>query len=834
MSNSNESGASAVVVAGWGPMPHRGVYATLLLASMALLMLEVSLTRFFSFTVWYHLAYLTISMALLGFGSSGAIVAAFPNLFRRRGQDLLVYGLVLGALATFIGLAFLSSVPLEVSSLTAVMVKGDIPFKFSAVLLLYYLAVVAPFLLAGMAIGVPFAAYPRMMGKLYFYDLLGAAAGCILVVALIEVFSVPGLIIAAGGLMIASAAVLSLGGGGRTAAGVLGVVAVLVVALAPTIGGNLQVDATKSKGLGNFREAIKRDDVFTRWTALNRIDAFGWDHPSKIQYWLMAGMKEGYTGRRPDVARVVYDGSNGSNIYSYDGSMDDYEFLEHHLLRTPYLVRDKPKVLVIGVGGGIDMFNAIKQGARHVTGVELQPKTVHVLKEHIRDFTGGFYDRDDVTLLAGEGRHYIRKTDEIYDMIEITAVDTFAAQATGAYILAESYLYTVEAQQDYFARLSDDGLLSMVVGDIRHRDGVPPLATRLALNGYRALQRMGVEDPGQHIMVVNAVTPHRWSQAENILVKRQPFSADEVRTVQRHAAANGFGLLYAPKLLAPEKFQLGVALGKDEAARQKLIDEEWFRVDAVYDSDPFFYNVGKWRNFSPRRSMLYLFPGSFIGQLVLVLMLTQSLILGIILICFPLLLGARQGVAIRGVLAYMAYFLALGIGFMFIEISFIQSFVLFLGSPTHALSVTIFALLLFSAIGSFLSVRFVDRAEWALGRLMWIVAAVVIVYSLALGSLFQAFLGLSMAARVCIAVIAQVPMGLTLGMFMPLGIACVSRRHGRLVPWAWGINGIGSVLGTTLAVILAMAYGFKVVAGCAVLLYLVGTSLMLRAQRTAA
>ena len=182
----------------------------------------------------------------------------------------------------------------------------------------------------------------------------------------------------------------------------------------------------------------------------------------------------------------------------------------------------------------------------------------------------------------------------------------------------------------------------------------------------------------------------------------------------------------------------------------------------------------------------------------------------------------------------MAYFLALGIGFMFIEISFIQSFVLFLGSPTHALSVTIFALMLFSAIGSFLSVRFVDRAEWALGRLMWIVAAVVIVYSLALGSLFQAFLGLSMAARVCIAVIAQVPMGLTLGMFMPLGIACVSRRHGRLVPWAWGINGIGSVLGTTLAVILAMAYGFKVVAGCAVLLYLVGTSLMLRAQRTAA
>jgi len=833
MSDSNEPGSSAVVVAGWGPEPHRGVLATLFLASTALLMLEVSLTRFFSFTVWYHLAYLTISMALLGFGSAGAIVAAFPNLFRRRGQQLLVYGLLLGALATFAGLVFLSTVPLEVSTLTGVMQKGELPLKFSAILFLYYLAVVAPFLLAGLAIGVPFAAYPRLMGKLYFYDLLGASVGCILVVALIEVFTVPGLIITAGALMIASAALLSLGGGDKSAALALGVVAVLTVLFAPTIGGNLQVNVTASKGLGDFREAIKRDDAFTRWTALNRVDAFGWDHATKIQYWLYSGMKEGYTGRSPKVARVVYDGSNGSNIYSYDGSMDDYEFLEHHLLRTPYLVRDKPKVLVIGVGGGIDMFNAIKQGARHVTGVELQPKTVYVLKELIRDFTGGFYDRDDVTLLAGEGRHFVRKTDEIYDMVQITAVDTFAAQSTGAYVLAESYLYTVEAQEDYFAHLTDDGLLSMMIGDVRYKEGVPPMGTRLALNGYRALQRLGVEDPGQHIMVISAIVPHKWSQWENILVKRSPFTLEEVQTVQRFAAANDFGILYAPKLLAPEFFELGVVLGKDEAARQKLLDEEWFRVDAVYDSDPFFYNVGKWKNFSPKKSMLYLFPGSFIGQLVLVLMLTQSLILGIILICFPLLMGARGGVNKRGMVAYLAYFLALGIGFMFIEISFIQSFVLFLGSPTHALSVTIFALLLFSAIGSFLSVRFVDRPEWALGRLALVITAVVVVYSLSLSSLFQAFLGLPMAVRVGIAVIAQVPMGLTLGMFMPLGIACISRDHARLVPWAWAVNGIGSVLGTTLAVILAMAFGFKVVAGCAVVLYLSGTGLLLAAQRRA-
>src|SRR6185369_15899525 len=178
----------------------------------------------------------------------------------------------------------------------------------------------------------------------------------------------------------------------------------------------------------------------------------------------------------------------------------------------------------------------------------------------------------------------------------------------------------------------------------------------------------------------------------------------------------------------------------------------------------------------------------------------------------------------------LAYFLALGVGFMFIEISFVQTFVLFLGSPTHALSVTIFSLLLFSSLGSLLSGRFAARPEAALRRLAPALAAIVVVYTFGLPGMFDAALHLELGARILIAVAAQMLIGLLLGMFMPLGITCIAREHPRLVPWAWGVNGVGSVTATTLAVLIAMSAGFRTVSLLAAAIYLAGTAILLRSR----
>jgi hypothetical protein len=343
---------------------------------------------------------------------------------------------------------------------------------------------------------------------------------------------------------------------------------------------------------------------------------------------------------------------------------------------------------------------------------------------------------------------------------------------------------------------------------------------------------MGIPEPDKHLMVVASRAPNGRTEGQNILVKKSPFTAAEVDEVKKFAETNGFTVLYAPAGLSAGSYQLAGALGPDEAARQKIIDTEWFRVDAVYDDDPFLYNVGKWSNFGQKRDLGFQMPGSFLGQVILLMMIGQSLLLASVLITVPLLFGAREGLKVRGVLSYLAYFLSLGIGFMFVEISFVQTFVLFLGSPTFALSVTIFSLLLFSSLGSYMSMRFLDRPAWALPRLAAIIVLLVIVYALGLNKVFNLFLHLELVPRILIAIAAQVPIGLTLGMFMPLGIACVSREHPRLVPWAWGVNGIGSVVGTTMAVVLAMSWGFMVVKAGAALLYVVAAALMVRQVRS--
>ena len=818
----------ALVVEGWGAAPHVGIYAALFLVSAGLLTLEISLTRFFSYTVWYHLAYLTISMALLGFGSSGSIVAAFPQFFQRRGHTRVAAFLVAAAVLIVAALVLLARAPLDVTQVIRA------PTRFAFELLGYYLGVGLPFLLAGFAISLPFSAYPHLMGRLYFADLLGAATGCLIAVGGIGILGVPGLVISAAGLLLAGAAVLGLGTPrGRWAVpGIL--VALAIVASSATLGERIPIEVTSSKRPPT-KTVVEGEDSYARWTALNRVDAAGWERPTNIQYWASAGIDRRYRGLLPEVARITYDGCNGSNIYAYKGSFRDYAMLDHHLLRTPYLVSENPKVLVIGVGGGIDMMNAIKQGARHVTGAELQPETVYLLKERLRDFTGGFYDRPDVRLVASEGRHFIKKSDERYDLIQITAVDTFAAQATGAYVLAESYLYTTEAIQDYLAHLTEGGLVSLVVGDLIHPGALPPLASRLALTGRRALEALKVERPEAHLLVVgqearkrNGSHPQHPGEATALLcARRSPGSAAS-------PGARGSRSPTLPEKL-PTAYPLSGLLGSDESARSAALDDAWFRIDAVRDRDPFFYNVGRWSNFARGAESLLHVPGLHGGPARASAddrpVCSCS---GFLLIVLPLLRGAREGLRARRVVSFLGYFLALGLGFMFIEISFVQYFVLFLGSPTHALSVTIFSLLLFSSLGSLLSTRFCERPRATLRRLLPVLVALVTLYAFGLGPLFDALLHLEFWARLPIAVAMQLPLGLVLGMFMPLGVELISRENARLVPWAWGINGVGSVAGTTLAVVLAMAWGFTTVALVAAALYAAGVAGMLLAQpRTA-
>lgn len=818
----------------------RQMYAGIFLSSVAVLMLQVLLTRIFSFTIWYHLAYLTISTALLGFGAAGSILAGAPRLWSSRVPRFCALCSAGAGVAIFAALLILAPWPLDPRGMTST------PGRFFIGLFAYYIILAIPFVLAGLAVATPLSAYPARVNRLYAVDLLGAGLGCLVAVGSLMWMSGPQAIVFCSALFIAAAAVYADSGKLRMTFGVLTIGALGLLPFSERI---LHLTPTESKVMGHALTLEGTEVLYSEWSPVNRVDVIK-DKAGLVGYtfWGGYGISPHYKGPRPGGYSIEYDGHNGSVIYRIDNE-DTMQMLDEHILRTPYLVLDQPDVLVIGVGGGIDVLNALRRDAKSVTGVELQPITVRLHEERFAEWTGGQFQRPEVNLVAAEGRHYARSNDDQFDIVQVTMTDTFSAQSTGAYVLAESYLYTVEAFDDYFSHLNNDGVISFILGDLIYdRESMPPaMATRLALAARQSLAKQGITDPARHMIyvgqdiLVDAIhaensplgSPEFSSKVKvvgstigNFIVKKSPFTDREIRDISTYAAANGFRVDLVPGQPDVSPFAQLVNTPNDELAA--ALKEQSLYLSPATDDKPFFYHVLRWRSLLTGERILWSHPGSTTGQLVLLMMLIQSIILGFLLILLPILRGARETLSGRHTFGFLIYFLSLGVGFMLIEISFVQKYVLLLGYPTYSLSVTIFSLLIFAATGAALSRRF-----WSMGFRPFLLAllagtiVVILAEVVLLPSIRQFFLGSSLSLRILVTFLLQLPVGMCLGMYFTTGIEILRTRSPRLVPWAWAINGIGSVLSTVLAVILAMAIGFSGVALVAIGVYTVGIASLL-------
>jgi len=796
--------------------------------SVGVLMMEILLTRIFSFTVWYHLAYLTISTALLGFGAAGSVLSAYPRLLERGVSRLAGICSAAAGLALVAAVAILGANPLEPSGILVT------PVAFSFGLLGYYVAITVPFFLAGVAVAAPLAAHPAQVNRLYAADLMGAGLGCIAAVAALALFDGAAAVFACAAVLVAAGAVYA--SGERIAIAFAALAAALALA-APSAKHILEFTPVPTKEVGRALAQPGTEMLFTQWSPVNRVDLYRKQNP-KAALWTSWGLGKDYDGPLPDVISIQYDGHNGSNVYNIVDD-DSMQFLDSHLLRTPYRLLSSPRVLVIGVGGGIDVLNAVRRGASRVTGVELQPITVELLTRRLVDFTKGSFLLPQVELVASEGRHYVRSNDDVYDLIQITAVDTFSAQTTGAYVLAESYLYTVEAVSDYLDHLSEDGVLSVVMGDqssSREMVAVPTI-TRLSMVMREALARRGVEDPSRHMVVVAQFKrflpndPASGVTIADLLLKKSPFTAAEIATLQSHVEAGGFAFRLAPG--RPGHPMLTNLVNATDERREVLMDELDVHVTPVTDDRPFFYHFLPWSSLLRGERTIWYLPGSTTGLLMLAIMLVQALLLGAVLIVLPLLRQAQAGLSLPRTLRYLVYFTSLGIGFMLIEISFVQKYVLVLGYPTYSLSVTIFSLLVFAAFGAWFS-RFGWRRPQAflIGLLSVTVALICIEVSI-LPFIRERLIAAPLAARIAATVLLQLPLGLALGMYFPTGVELIRHASPRLVPWAWAVNGVASVASSVLAVILGMSIGFSGVALVAAGVYLVGTGSLIAELRAA-
>ena len=668
------------------------LFATIFLVSFATLVFEISLIRVLSFTIWYHFAYVVISTALLGFGASGTLVALRPGIGTRDLPRSVAFCCLAASASVALVLGFVSAFPLDPT-----LILED---RSQLVLQLAYQVVAAvPFFFSGIAISLMLRGATGQVGRLYFWDLVGAGLGCAGSVALMNVWSPPGTALLAGAGFAAAAVRVAPARGLRA----LGVALAVVLAVAGGFGSRIPFVPARSKHLAMLFDLKKMEAVRHDWTALFRTDLVRATAASEFtrgDTWGISSLTRPETIQSP-WGYVVHDGTAGTPLY--DLRKGRLAYFDEHVLSLPYWVANPhPRVLVIGVGGGRDVVAAIRYGASHVTGVELDPVTLRLIRDDLADVTDGFFSRDDVELIAGEGRHFVKSTQDRFDVIQLTGVDTLAATASGAYVLAENYLYSVEAFHDFLDRLRPGGVLSFGIGNWNPE--APQAAGRILDVARSALLERGVRDPSRHVALVDSTFLFT-----ELLVRNEPFEPAEFQKI----AEGAHRLAFLPLLVGNEGRPLYQTLiGPDGPEREALLDGLPFEIRAIRDDRPFFFHFNRWRDLIAARDFGPV-HGTALGQIVLGILLVSLTLLGSLFIIGPLLVFQRRGLlrAGRAVWGLLGYFLAVGVGFMLFEISLIQRFVVYLGYPTYSLSVVLFALLVFMGIGSHLSQRWVGREE---------------------------------------------------------------------------------------------------------------------------
>ena len=764
----------------------RRLLAGIAAVSFSTLLLELAATRLFSVILFYHFAFLAISVALLGLGAGGVFAHLFRERLARRGTRALAARLC--ALNAVVIVAVLEAVlhlpiSLDVS-------RGNF-FKLTVL----YLVTAVPFFLTGLVFSVVYARESGRIGQLYGADLGGGALACLAVVPVLDLAGGPNaILLAALGMAVASA----IWAEERKPRAVGVALAVLLAALVGANHSGKLIDVVYAKGLLRDPAWVE----FARWNAISRVEV----------------------NRIGNAKYVVIDADATTAIMNADPHRLSSEWRRDLFSAAPAVanvLRPQGSYAIIGPGGGVDVLRAVASGSKNVTGIEINPLiATTVMRQRYADYAYHLYELPEVHMHVADGRSWIRNSKDKYDVIQMTLVDTWASTAAGAFALSENNLYTVEAFQEYFDHLKPDGILAITRWEFKE----PREALRVVSQAREALRRMGVQDPRGNFIVVSDGPLDEDGRPVTVLAKSSAFIAEEEGRVRAHAAANsnldplflpswlGVPGPASPPDLVPGKHTFTAFLAA--ADPRSFASGYPYEVTPVTDDAPFFFFTMKTGN-----ALRNVLAGSGrgidwknnLGIVVLGMLLVISFAAVLAFLIVPLAWRARVETRHAASLPKprvlpLLYFVAVGLGYILVEIAFIQRFVLFLGHPTYALTVVVFLLLLSSGAGSLTARRWLAdprRVRWVLAGITAGLVALVVLLPRVLG----AWIGLPFPAKLAVSALLLVPVGFAMGMPFPTGLRQLAERGQGGVEWAWAMNAGASVLGSALAMAVAIHFG---------------------------
>jgi len=759
-------------------------YAGLFLVCLATLMYEILLTRIFSVIMWYHFAFMAVSVAMFGMTVGAIIVYLFPGSFPDG--------------RTHFHLA-VSSWLFSLSILVCFIAEMWLPHFVSDIIRLASLSygiTLIPFIFGGICVSLVLTKFSRQLSKLYAFDLAGAACGCVLLIYLLKWTDGPTAIIALSAIVSVGSLLFI-----RRIHDVFRKI-VMLTAILFFISTGIHIVLVKLGRpilrLSWAKKKLLAPALYERWNSFSRIQVLKDRNEDAPTGW---GMSSTYVPTRSvKELNLHIDAGAGTVLTQYEGNPDEVEHLKYDVTNLAHYLRPNANVLVIGMGGGRDVLSALVFHQNSVIGVEINDQILEAVNDKFGDFTGHLERDPRVTLVNDEARSFIARQRRQFDIIQVSLVDTWAATAAGAFALTENSLYTIEAWKLFLKRLTPDGVLSF---SRWYTQGGSPQLYRLTSLATAALNETGIQNAEDHILIVASI-PRQQKQGlrgvATMLVSPRPFSAQDLATAESTANSLKFRILFSPNG-SSDKNLIRIAHDQDRTGFN-------FDISPSTDNRPFFFSTLTSASF-----FNLLQSGSIRSDTSPVAVLSHLLVLSFVLtllcIFLPLVLTIRR-IEPKGMWSLLVFFAAIGTGFMMIEISQMQRLAIFLGHPTYSLSVVLFGLLLSSGAGSYLTGKITTPDIKRSGMIcLLLLLTIVFLFGITTLPITKHFEESSTTVRILVAAMILVPMGFCLGTAFPLGMKLASLKLPAMTPWLWGVNGATSVWASILAVILAIIWGIS-------------------------